>query len=161
MERHGPDEVVQEERSEGQPDTPRGGESPKRMRQPKRYWPMLLVIAVIAVAAWLIWKRCSGGFGAQGGRSQPGESMAAEPRTPGSTSGRGEDRCQLRVDAKGISHEGKPIDHAAALKICAQAKIAQLTITGDARHGTVEDLEAALRAAGATPVRAQPADREP
>ena len=54
----------------------------------------------------------------------------------------------LRIDAKGITHAGKPVDAAAAVAACKKVGRVELSVTGDALHGQVKALRKALGDAG-------------
>jgi hypothetical protein len=131
----------------------------EKNQKPRKSIPVaLIVIVVVAVAAWLLWKRCGGGFGLGGGDGKGGGRETAGEMTappPGDAMGGAAARCQLRVDAKGVFHDGKQVEVEAAVKACGQAKTVELNVTGDALHGQIEALEAAVRKAGAIPVRRQ------
>ena len=109
------------------------------------------VVAVLVLALLAI--RCGGGFGLGGGdglggrRGDPGSGAG-----PGSGSARAPARCQLRVDATGVTVDGKPASTAAAVAACRGG--ADVVVTGDARQGAWDELARALAAAGvATAVR--------
>lgn len=94
----------------------------------------VLLAASGAGLLWLLLRR-GGGFGLGSGR---GDGEGA------STTG----LVNIRVDALGISIEGRPADLAGAVEAAKQAGRADLVITGAARTGTVNDLLAGLDAAG-------------
>jgi len=105
------------------------------------------VIAVLIIALLAI--RCGGGFGLGGGAGLGGGRGGAGT---GSGSATTPARCQLRVDATGVTVDGKPATPAAAVAACRGG--ADVVVTGDARQGTWDELARALAAAGvATAVR--------
>src|SRR5262249_18393681 len=61
-------------------------------------------------------------------------------------------RCAVRISASEITVNGRPTPRDAAIAACKVAPGVDLFPTGDVRHGDVEDLEAALKAAGAKAV---------
>ncbi|MBK7073059.1 MAG: hypothetical protein IPH44_12225 [Myxococcales bacterium] len=105
------------------------------------------VIAALVIALLAI--RCGGGFGLGGGDGLGGGRGGAGT---GSGSARAPARCQIRVDATGVTVDGKPATPAAAVAACRGG--ADVVVTGDARQGTWDELARALAAAGvATAVR--------
>lgn len=105
------------------------------------------VIAVLVIALLAI--RCGGGFGLGGGDGLGGGRGGAGA---GSGSASAPARCQLRVDATGVTVDGMPGSSAAAVAACRGG--ADVVVTGDARQGTWDELARALAAAGvATAVR--------
>lgn len=117
---------------------------------------LLLLLLLLLVALFLGWRGClpGQGGGGKGTGKGKGEGMAAMSagvdRAPGTS-------CELRVDPKGISVAGQAVpgpDEAVAA--CGETRRALLRVTGDATSGTVERLEAALRAKGFTVQREKP-----
>ncbi|MBL8623281.1 MAG: hypothetical protein JNK64_18360 [Myxococcales bacterium] len=119
-----------------------------RQRRRRRLF-VAAVIAVLIIALLAI--RCGGGFGLGGGDGLGGGRGGAGTGT-GSGSASAPARCQLRVDATGVTVDGKPATPAAAVAACRGG--ADVVVTGDARQGTWDELARALAAAGvATAVR--------
>lgn len=131
--------------------TPRAVESAvakvlARQRRRRRLFAAA-VIAVLIIALLAI--RCGGGFGLGGGAGLGGDRGGAGT---GSGSASAPARCQLRVDAAGVTVDGKPSTSAAAVAACRGG--ADVVVTGDARQGTWDELARALAVAGvATAVR--------
>jgi len=131
----------------------------------RRRVPRLLVWGAIAaaIALAILYATCGHGFGLGGGGSTgvargSGSGVAPAPvmdhaiaidATP--------PRCQLRVDARGISLDGALTTEDAAIAACKTAGAADVLVTGDAVVGTWDHLHAALDAASvATFVRGAP-----
>tara|TARA_R110002096_G_scaffold436038_2_gene665820 strand:- start:87540 stop:88007 length:468 start_codon:yes stop_codon:yes gene_type:complete len=57
-------------------------------------------------------------------------------------------RCAIRVDAVGVQLGGEAAEVSAILVACKARGEADLTVTGDAKFGTADELRAALSAAG-------------
>ncbi len=116
-------------------------------------------IAIGAIVAAVLLIRCGGGFGFGKGKGLgTGSSLRSGSGTgTGASTGSGAStpvRCAVRVDAIGITVDGKPADIAGAVESCRVAGGADVTVVGDARQGTWEALQAALDAAGvATHIR--------
>lgn len=104
---------------------------------------LFLVLVLLLVALLLWWKNCLPGKGSGGPKSrQETSGMSASAEAPRETKGT---FCTLRVDAEGITVEGKPVaSPEAAVKACGESKRAVLTVTGDAISGKVDQLERAL-----------------
>jgi len=57
-------------------------------------------------------------------------------------------RCKIRIASGGISVDGRAVTVEEAIAACRSAKDVEVLVTGGARDGDYEDLEAALRKAG-------------
>ena len=107
-------------------------------------WAFVLGLLVAA----MMYLRCGEGFGfgpgggGDGEESEKGEAARDEVRP--AVGGQPAGRCQLRVDASGVTLDGKPAEVDAAVAACKKAGGAELTATGDATYGTVEALRSAL-----------------
>jgi hypothetical protein len=110
----------------------------RRTRRRLTLWTALLAL-VIAAAGYL---RLGGGLGALGLGGDAGGS--GEDRRALA----GPERCAVRVSAAGITVGGKPMARDAAVAACKDAPGADVVVTGDAREGDWQDLQAALQAAG-------------
>lgn len=124
-------------------------------------WAFVLGLLVAA----LMYLRCGEGFGfGPGGgddgddRSKKGEADRDEVRP--AVGGEPARRCQLRVDADGVTIDGKKTEIDAAVAAC-KAAGAELTATGDAKYGTVEELKAALDREGVPVLVRDPATAAP
>jgi hypothetical protein len=134
---------------EASPPPPRRSarERARRRRRVARVLFWLGVIVALVLAIMLI--RCGGGFGFGDGKGLGG----GKGKGPGAGSaGPGAGimapaRCQVRVDAAGVSLAGEPTTIAAAVAACRATTGADVLIT-DARQGTWDELRAALDAAG-------------
>lgn len=103
----------------------------------------LIAAALVALAVWLGW--CGRGYFLGGGDPGLGvEKQEPRPATADATRA----RCLLRVDAQGITIAGDRVDLPTAIARCQPAGEAELTVTGDARFGTVDELRADLEHAG-------------
>ncbi len=125
-------------------------------------WAFVLALLVAA----LMYLRCGEGlgFGPGGGddgddESKKGEATKDEVRP--AVGGEPARRCQLRVDADGVTIDGKKAEVAAAVASCKTAGGAELTATGDAQYGTVEELKAALERDGVPVLVRDPATAAP
>lgn len=109
------------------------------------FW--LLAIAAIVLAIMLV--RCGGGFGFGDGKDlSGGKGKGPSDGSGGKASGvMAPARCQLRVDAAGVSLDGKLTTVAAAVAACKATTGADVLVT-DALQGTWDELRAALDAAG-------------
>ena len=110
-------------------------------RRQRRRLAFLAAGAALVVLA-IMFLRCGSGWGLGGKGSGGGGGSAGEPAHDA-----GPKRCAIRVDAKGISVDGKPETRAEAVSACAKTTGADVVVTGDARQGTWDELRAALEAA--------------
>jgi hypothetical protein len=122
-------------------------ERARRRRRLARLLFWLGAIGALVLAVMLV--RCGGGFGfgdgkGLGGGKGKGPSSGSAGQAAGALAPA---RCQLRVDAAGVSLAGKPTTIAAAVTACGATTGADVLIT-DARQGTWDELRAALDAAG-------------
>ena len=99
-------------------------------------------LAIVAGGGALLWfvLRRGGGFGFGGKGWGRGKGAGSSPGEP----------VRVRIDSSGISVDGKSTDLAGAVEAAKSVGGAQVFATGAARQGTVDDLVAALRAAGVT-----------
>jgi hypothetical protein len=108
-------------------------------------WAFVLGLLVAA----LMYLRCGEGFGFGPGGGDDGDDKsdkdeATRDEVRPAVGGEPARRCQLRVDAEGVTIDGKKAEVDAAVAACKTAGGAELTATGDAKYGTVEELKAAL-----------------
>lgn len=102
-----------------------------------------LTLCAAAIAAAVLYLRCGHGWGIGGkgateeARNEPG-SGSAEATAP--------KRCTVRVSSEGITVDGKLMTRDEAVAACKQTEGALVTVTGDARQGDWDELEAALDA---------------
>jgi hypothetical protein len=108
----------------------------RRMKRKVTLWTLL--VALIAAAAGYL--HCGHGFGLGGGG--PGAADGPAPREPAVAH-----RCLLRISARGITVDGKPMERAAAVDACKRAGSAELIEVGDAPEGKLEELRRELAAA--------------
>lgn len=109
-------------------------------------WAFVLGLLVAA----MMYLRCGEGFGfgPGGGDSDDGKKgEATRDQISPAVGGEPARRCQLRLDANGVTLDGKPAEIDAAVAACKTAGGAELVTTGDALHGAVEELKAALERA--------------
>jgi hypothetical protein len=109
----------------------------RRVRRKLTLWTLLL--AVVAAAAGYL--RCGHGLGL-GGLRGGGPGSDDDGPAPAVSH-----RCLLRISARGITVDGKPMERAAAVDACKQAGTAELIQVGDAPEGKLEELRRALAAA--------------
>jgi len=121
----------------------------RRVRRQLTLWAVLLALASAAA----LFLRCGGGFGLLGiGGAGPGEGGAPhaliEPQ-----------RCAVHVAASGMTVDGRAMSRDEAVVACKAAPGVDVFPTGDARHGDVEALRAAIEAAGARDIVVHPPPR--
>jgi hypothetical protein len=112
----------------------------KRMRRRKLTW---LGVWAALIAAAVLYLRCGQGWGI-GGKGEGEGGSGAGSSTSTSTSAK---RCQVRIDATGITVDGKGANRDTIVEVCRLAGGAELHVSGDARHGDVLQLQAALNTA--------------
>ncbi len=111
------------------------------------FWLILLGLVVAAI----LFLRCRGSLGLGGSGNEP-----TRQRQPTGQPARLADtpadaalpRCQLRLDATGLTIAGNPGEIGDAIAACKPPRAADLIVTGDANFGAAQDLEAALKTAG-------------
>jgi hypothetical protein len=136
-----------------------------RRRQQRGSGGRLLIWAFVLglLAAALMYLRCGEGLGfGPGGGDDGDHGRAEEKQDLRPAVGEATGRCRLRVDGKGITLNGKRSEIDGAVEACKQAGGgAELTATGAAKHGTVEELKAALDKAGVSVLERDPATPPP
>ena len=111
----------------------------RRVRRRLTLWTALL--ALVTAAAFYL--RCGGSLGFMGlGNGGAGDDDS--PRSVAAPS-----RCTIRVSATGLTIDGQPRSREEAIAACKDAPGSDVVPTGDVRHGDLEALGAALKAAGA------------
>jgi hypothetical protein len=121
----------------------------RRTRRRLTLWSALLAL-VIAAAAYL---RLGGGLGTLGlggGRGDGDEERRSLA---------GPQRCTIQLSASDVTVNGRAMPRDAAIATCKVAPRTDIFPTGDVRHGDLEELEAALKAAGAHDVVLHPLPR--
>jgi hypothetical protein len=114
----------------------------KRSRN-RRLFFVAAVAGLIALA--LAYLRCGGGWGfGTGSGKGPGAGKGQAVMSVDA----GPKRCTVRLDAKGLSLDGKPANQKEAVAACKQAGRADVVVTGDARQGDWDALRTALDEAG-------------
>lgn len=113
------------------------------------FWLILLALVIAAI----LFLRCRGslGLGGSGDETSRDQKPTGQPATLADTPGPADaalPRCQLRLDANGLTIAGKPGEIADAIAACKAPRAADLIVTGDANFGAAQDLEAALKTAG-------------
>ncbi len=121
----------------------------RRIRRRLTLWTALLAL-VIAAASYL---RFGGGLGALGLGGGTGDGQGESRALTGPQ------RCAIRISASDITVNGRPMSHDAAIAACKAAPGIDIFPTGDVRHGDLEELRAALQAAGARDVVLHPLPR--
>ncbi len=124
-------------------------------------WAFVLGLLVAA----MMYLRCGEGFGFGPGGGEDGddESEKGEAKSELSPAVGGEpaERCRLRVDSEGVKIDGKALEVDEAVAACKKTGGAELTATGDAKYGTVEELKAALDREGVPVLVRDPATAPP
>ena len=115
----------------------------RRMRRRMTIWSALLGL-IVAAAAYL---RCGSGFGLGTGTGNGNDGNGAVRPVAGAR------RCAVRVGPSGITVDGKPMTRDQAVDACKATTGADVLVTGDARQGDWQELQAALVAAGVTDIR--------
>ncbi|HTM21083.1 MAG TPA: hypothetical protein VL172_11260, partial [Kofleriaceae bacterium] len=97
--------------------------------------------------------RCGpGGFGIGGGKGNSvGKGDDSKQGLSASAADAGvvaRPACKVRLDAAGLSVDGKPTTLSAAVTTCKQAGSADLTVTGDAAFGKRKELRDGLHEVG-------------
>lgn len=113
-----------------------------RRRIRRRLVRWTLILALLAAAATYL--TCGHGFGLGGpgkGSGEPGGSGSVRTAVAPA-------RCAIRVTARGITVDGKPMQRDEAVDACKATSGADVVVTGDAREGDWNDLRTALHAAG-------------
>jgi hypothetical protein len=121
----------------------------RRTRRRLTVWSALLAL-VIAAASYLRFGGGLGGLGLGGGHGDGDELNRALT---------GSQRCAIRISASDLTVNGRPTSRDAAIAACKVAPGVDIFPTGDVRHGDVEELEAAVKAAGAKDVVLHPLPR--
>jgi len=125
----------------------------RRMRRKVLVW-MLLVAALVIAALYLRW---GGGWGLFGKGKGDGKGEGpGSVQTLVSPADAGPRRCQVRVAAEGITADGKQVTVEEAVAACKGAATVEVFVTGGAREGDREDLEAAFDRAGIQYLRVRP-----
>lgn len=119
--------------------------SDRAARRRRRRTILFWVFALAAVALALLLIRCGGGFGFGDGDGLGAGTGTAPGRNAVATQPPA--RCQLRVDAAGLTLAARPTTVAAAVAACRATAGAEVVVTGDARQGQWDELRAALDAA--------------
>lgn len=118
----------------------------KELERRARIRKIIILAAVVGLIVLIVtYLKCGGGFGfggagaGDGGGSGSAKHAVDDPKAK---------RCSLRLDAKGLSLDGKKATQAEALAACKKAGRADVVVTGDARQGDWDALRAALDEAG-------------
>jgi hypothetical protein len=114
----------------------------RRMRRKLGWWTTILALLVAAA----LYLRFGGGFGLGFGGLGKGSSSADGPGSAHTLVA--PRRCAIRVTARGITVDGKPMQRGEAVDACKATAGADVVVTGDARHGDWTELHDALDAAG-------------
>jgi hypothetical protein len=114
-------------------------------RHPSKKGRTVAVVGGGALLLWLLLRGKGWGLGGKGDGSGSGAGSAS-PRT--SISDAGPRRCMVRIAASGIAVDGKPATVEEAVTACKSVEDAEVLVTGGARQGDWEDLEAAFKQAG-------------
>lgn len=123
----------------------------RRTRRRLTLWSALLAL-VIAAAGYL---RLGGGLGRLGLGGGAGEGEGDEQQR----SLTGPRRCTIQLSASEVTVDGRAMSRDAAITACKGRPGTDIFPTGDVRHGDLEELQAALKAAGARDVVLHPLPR--
>jgi hypothetical protein len=123
----------------------------KERRRPLRL--ILLSALAGAIVLAILYLRCGpGGFGIGGGKGDSvgkgddaKKGSAADAGTAGPVA---KPACKVRLDAVGVSLDGKPSTIGDAVTACQKAGSAELSISGDAAFGVRRELRDGLREIG-------------
>jgi len=132
--------------------------------QPRRFRPFFTLVLLAMVALAIMYMQCGDDFGLGGVGSGDGKGGAGdvadrdrdrseEPREKSDvrpavgSAARKRLRCQLRLDASGLTIDGEPATVDEAVTECKEAG-ADLTVTGDAPFGKSEEVPKALEEGG-------------
>jgi hypothetical protein len=125
----------------------------KERRRPLRL--ILLSALAGAIVLAILYLRCGpGGFGIGGGKGDSvgkgddAKKGVAALADAGATGPAARPACKLRLDAAGVSLDGKPSTIGDAVTACKKAGSAELTVTGDAAFGKRNELRDGLREVG-------------
>lgn len=117
-----------------------------------------LLVGAIAAAAYFL--TCGRGWGVGG--SGTGTGKGAGTGAVVATVDAGLARCALRLSEAGLTVDGKPATRDEAIAACkATPGGAEVLVTGDARQGDWDDLEAALEGAGVAYTTREPRGAAP
>jgi hypothetical protein len=143
-----------------------------RTPQRRRFRPFTAILMLALVVGAIMYFRCGEDFGLGGGRGDgrdvepgepAGEKAAEKADDPGGKEGKetgsedvrpavgdapAKQRCKLRLDASGLTRDGKTSTTEEAVTACKEAGGAELTVTGDAVFGERERLREALDQGG-------------
>jgi hypothetical protein len=138
------------------------------MRQPstkRRFRPVLMLFLLGVVAFIMYYMQCGSGFGLGPGdgtgdgareRVDRGE-QEQEPSDVRPALGEGARRCRLRLDRSGLTLDGQTTTVTKAVSACKKAGGAELTPTGDAVYGQLQEVRQALDRAGVEVFERSPA----
>jgi hypothetical protein len=112
----------------------------RQTRRRLAWWTILLGL----VAAVAMYVRCGGGWGFGGDGKGEGE---GEGNGAATHSDAGRRRCAIRIAAGGITVDGDKATRQQAVKTCKGTAGADVTITGGANEGEVQELRRALEQA--------------
>lgn len=129
----------------------------RRNDAPRRRRPVFLVLLLALAGAALFYLRCGEGLGfgpggegdgdSEGTRTADRRADPSEAELRPATGGAGV-RCQLRLDAGGLSLDTRPVTVEKAIEQCKEAGGAELVVTGDAVEGERKKVHSALEGAG-------------
>lgn len=133
-------------------------------RPQRRSRPFLLVLLLGAAGALFYYMQCGDGFGlgpggggGVGSETRDGDRVEKADRTDEAAPDKDDStrkavgsvrRCQLRLDAKGLTMGGEETSIDDAVSACKKAGGAELTATGDAVIGELQRVREALDRAG-------------
>jgi hypothetical protein len=110
-------------------------------RRARRRRLAFLVLLAGLVAFAVMYVRCGGGWGLGGDGKGEGPGGGSNGSSVKLQSGK---RCEIFIAKEGITVDGKSMTRAEAVEACAKKGGADIDVAGDARHGDVEALKAAL-----------------
>jgi hypothetical protein len=126
----------------------------RSQRRRKRWLRVLVLLAALAAAVFLL-LRCGGdfGLGLGNGWGIAGDGDGDDDSDDGAATSadkpaKAVKRCRLRLDLTGLTLDDVPVSIERAVAACKTAGEADLTVTGDARQGTLDATKSALEQAG-------------
>ena len=110
---------------------------------------IMLAVWIALVVAAVMYLRCGQGWGTGGSGSGNGQGIVAPDHA--------KQRCQVRLDGKGVTLDGSAMSKERAVELCARrGGGAEVTVTGDAREGDWAQMRGMLGAARVDIVVHQP-----
>lgn len=122
-----------------------------RTRRRRKLFVWALLLTAIVLAALHLTCGRGWGLGGKGKGAGPGSgpgSGSGSVQAPPPIADAGPRRCDVRVAAGGITVGGRPATLDEAVAACRETEAAEIRVTGGARRGDREDVQAAFERAG-------------